>query len=54
MCVHMSKGIYTNAFTAATANNCSVTIINRCVNDTPIESYWKCGWKGKTWKELLV
>jgi hypothetical protein len=51
------KGVYTNAFIAATANNCSnVTIINRCVKDTnkPIESkkYWKYGWRGKTWKEL--
>lgn len=50
-------GIYTNAFRAAEANNCSnVTILNRCINDVdkPILSkkYWKYGWKGKTWREL--
>lgn len=51
------RGIFTNAYKAAEANNCSnVTIINRCVKDTkkPIQSkrYWKYGWKGKTWSEL--
>ncbi len=51
------KGSFTNAFLAATANNCSnVTIINRCVKDVdkPIQSkkYWKYGWKNKTWREL--
>jgi hypothetical protein len=50
-------GIFTNAFKAAKANNCSnVTIINRCVyfTDTKINSrrYWKLGWRGKTWREL--
>lgn len=50
-------GVFTNAFKAAKANNCTnVTIINRCIVDVdkPIESrrYWKYGWKGKTWREL--
>ena len=50
-------GVFTNAYKAATANNCSnVTIINKCIRDTdkPITSkkYWKYGWKGKTWREL--
>ena len=51
------KGIFTNSFEAAKANNCSnVTIINRCItcNEKPITSkkYWRFGWRNKTWKEL--
>ena len=50
-------GTFTNAYKAATANNCSnVTIINRCVKDMkkPIQSkkYWKYGWRGKTWESI--
>ena len=50
-------GIFTNAYKAADANNCSnVTLLNRCVWDVDkkIESkkYWKFGWRGKTWREL--
>ena len=51
------KGIFTNAFKAAEANDCTnVTILNRCKVDVdkPILSkkYWRFGWKGKTWREL--
>jgi hypothetical protein len=51
------KGVFTNAYTAAIANNCSnVTIINRCKTDVdkPIMSkrYLRLGWKGKTWRQL--
>lgn len=50
-------GIFTNAFKAASANNCSnVTVINKCLKDVdkPITSrkYWRFGWKNKTWREL--
>ena len=50
-------GVYTNAFKAAAACNCSnVTIINRCITDSTklIQSkkYWRFGWRDKTWKEL--
>ncbi len=50
------KGIFSNSFDAAKANNCTnVTVIVRCKNNkTPIQSkrYWKYGWRGKTWEEL--
>lgn len=50
-------GIFTNAFKAAEANNCSnVTILNRCMKDVdkPILSkkYWRFGWRGMTWRQL--
>lgn len=56
-CYYTPKGVFTNAFDAAAANNCSnVTVINKCVVDTDkiinSKRYWKCGWKGKTWREL--
>lgn len=50
------KGVFTNSFDAAKANNCTnVTVIVRCKrNKTPILSkrYWKYGWRNKTWEEL--
>lgn len=50
-------GVFTNAWKAAEANNCSnVTILNRCLKDNnkPITSrkYWRFGWKDKTWRQL--
>lgn len=51
------RGVFTNAFKAAEANNCSnVTIINRCIKDTNkkinANRYCQYGWRGKTWREL--
>lgn len=51
------SGIFTNAYIAANACNCSnVTIINRCVKDVDkkitSKKYWRFGWKDKTWRDL--
>lgn len=50
-------GIFTNAYVAARAANCSnVTIINRCIRDfnkkINARRYYRYGWCGKTWREL--
>jgi hypothetical protein len=56
-CYYTPAGVFTNAFVAGQANNCSnVTIINKCIRDVDKQitarRYWKYGWKGKTWREL--